>query len=226
MIGLIDKIIILIAFPILIIFGVLIVVLKVIFDGLPIFYLSVRYSSFEKYFVSIKFKSMVNNADLIKNEIQKFDEGGFQTIPLSAKIYTRFGRILEKTQLVELPQLINCLKGDLFLVGARPLPKHILMELSQKFGSENILKRGLRKGGLTRTAKIMGKFNLIPINRLKIETAEAQFFLDAYWKSQIFVHFFILIETLFFVSTGSAPKKFIGFILKKLDPYMHQPLSV
>ena len=68
------------------------------------------------------------------------------------------------------------MKGDLYLVGARPLPKHILMELSQEFGFENILKRGVRKGGLTGTAQIMGKFNLIPINRLKIEMAEAQFF--------------------------------------------------
>ena len=142
MLGIIDKILILMASPILIIMGVLIVLLKIVFDGMPIFYMSVRYSSFEKSFVSIKFRSMINNTDLIENEIQKYNKSGFQAIPTSAKVYSKLGRILAKTQLVELPQLLNCLNGDLYLVGARPLPKHILIELGQKFGAEIIQKRG------------------------------------------------------------------------------------
>ena len=226
MIGLIDKFIILIASPILIIFWVLILLLKVIFNGFPIFYMSVRFSRFEKSFLSIKFRSMINNTDLIENEIQKYNKSDFQAVPTSAKIYIRFGRILKETQFVELPQLINCLKGYLYLVGSQPLPKHILIELGQKFDTEIIEKRGLRKGGLTGTAQIMDKFNLIPINRLKIKMNDVHFYSDAYWKSQILVYFSILIGTFIFVFTSSAPKKLTGFILKKIDPYMDQPLSV
>ena len=220
MLGIIDKILILMASPILIIMGVLIVLLKIVFDGMPIFYMSVRYSSFEKSFVSIKFRSMINNTDLIENEIQKYNKSGFQAIPTSAKIYIRFGRILKETQFVELPQLINCLKGYLYLVGSQPLPKHILIELGQKFGAEIIQKRGLRKGGLTGTAQITSKFILTPIDRLKIEAAEAQFFLDASWKSQILVYFSILVGSVFFVFTGSTPKTLVGYVSKKLNPYM------
>lgn len=221
MLGIIDKILILMASPILVIMGVLVLLLKVFFDGLPIFYLSVRYSSFEQSFVSIKFRSMVNDTDLIKNEIQKHDNDGFLSIPLSAKIYTKFGKILEKTQLVELPQFINCLKGDLYLVGARPLPKEILVKLNHDYGEELLNSRGCRKGGIAGLAQMIGKSELNAKQRLEIEAIEAKFLKDGNWLVRIYIYFLILFGNFLFILRQKPCKLINGFVLKTFEQQSH-----
>jgi lipopolysaccharide/colanic/teichoic acid biosynthesis glycosyltransferase len=73
-------------------------------------------------FTMYKFRTMVNNSEDLKRELQDRNEvdGPMFKIIRDPRI-TRVGRILRNTNLDELPQLYNVLKGDMSLVGPRPL---------------------------------------------------------------------------------------------------------
>lgn len=74
-------------------------------------------------FVMFKFRTMVPDADEKKADLLKFNErdGPVFKIRHDPRV-TRFGKILRRTSLDELPQLWNVLKGEMSLVGPRPLP--------------------------------------------------------------------------------------------------------
>ena len=77
--------------------------------GSPIFFTQNRLGKNGKEFKMIKFRTM-------KDAVDKFGE----VLPDEQRL-TRFGKILRSTSLDELPELINVLKGDMTLVGPRPL---------------------------------------------------------------------------------------------------------
>ena len=93
----------------------------------PAIYSHSRYGRNGKTFPAYKFRSMVQNADNIlkdfleKNPEQKEWEEN-QKLKNDPRI-TWIGKILRKTSLDELPQLINVLKGEMSLVGPRPIVK-------------------------------------------------------------------------------------------------------
>jgi exopolysaccharide biosynthesis polyprenyl glycosylphosphotransferase len=87
----------------------------------PIFYRAKRVGENGKLFDMIKFRTMVENADQLRNQVEKVDQNG-NVIFKSADDprITRVGKFLRKTSLDEFPQLINVLKGEMSLVGPRP----------------------------------------------------------------------------------------------------------
>jgi lipopolysaccharide/colanic/teichoic acid biosynthesis glycosyltransferase len=85
-------------------------------------------------FTMYKFRSMVQNADpsvhqayireFVQGRAQASEESGGKFKLTNDPRVTRIGRILRKTSLDELPQLLNVLKGDMSLVGPRPVPPY------------------------------------------------------------------------------------------------------
>jgi len=91
----------------------------------PIFYKSKRYGRGGKIFKMLKFRSMVENADQVLDKYLDKNEadGPIFKIKRDPRI-TNFGKILRRYSVDELPQIINVVKGEMSLVGPRPLPIH------------------------------------------------------------------------------------------------------
>lgn len=87
----------------------------------PVFFLQQRTGKGGKRFGMYKFRTMVVNAEALKKELAHLNELQFPDFKISNDPrITPIGRILRKTSLDELPQIINVIKGDMSLVGPRP----------------------------------------------------------------------------------------------------------
>jgi len=89
----------------------------------PVIFTQKRIGLNKRLFDLYKFRTMVTNAEELMAELEERNEisGPVFKISRDPRI-TPLGRLLRKTSLDELPQLLNVLKGDMSLVGPRPLP--------------------------------------------------------------------------------------------------------
>ena len=88
----------------------------------PIFFRQVRVGRDGKRFRIFKFRTMVIDAEAQKEELRSLNEAGDGLFKLTDDPrVTRVGRFLRRTSLDELPQLFNVLRGEMSLVGPRPL---------------------------------------------------------------------------------------------------------
>jgi len=90
----------------------------------PVFFAQDRVGLNQRRFRMIKFRSMVSNAEALRKELEEFNEadGPVFKIKNDPRV-TRVGRFIRKYSIDELPQLINVLRGEMSLVGPRPLPQ-------------------------------------------------------------------------------------------------------
>lgn len=89
----------------------------------PVFFIQDRVGLNKRRFRLYKFRTMVSDAERKQAELEHLNEvtGPVFKIRNDPRI-TKVGRFLRKTSIDELPQLFNVLKGDMSLVGPRPLP--------------------------------------------------------------------------------------------------------
>jgi lipopolysaccharide/colanic/teichoic acid biosynthesis glycosyltransferase/ADP-glucose pyrophosphorylase len=88
----------------------------------PVFFVQKRCGKDGKMFNMLKFRTMVSSAVKMQAELlsQKDTDGPMFKMACDPRV-TRFGRMLRRTSLDELPQLLNVIKGQMSLVGPRPL---------------------------------------------------------------------------------------------------------
>lgn len=172
-IDLIFSISLLLAFsPILMLIMLAILVL----EGRPVFYISKRHVTTEREVPIAKFRTMVRDAKSDKfNLAGRFMQDGYLDIPVSCEVYTTIGRLLEKSQLVEILQLLNVIFHGMSLIGNRPLPKDNVLLLQKLPGWE---ERFASPAGMTGISQVVGKFNLKPADRLELEKLYSKVYLE------------------------------------------------
>jgi len=132
--------------------------------GSPVFFRQQRPGLHGKLFEVIKFRTMHDMVDVYGNLMP------------DAERLTSFGRFLRATSLDELPELWNVLKGNMSLVGPRPL----LMQYLERYSPEQARRHEVRPG-LTGWAQVNGRNALSWDERFKLDVwyvDHQSFFLD------------------------------------------------
>ena len=142
----------------------------------PIIYRSQRSGTGYRVFDFFKFRSMYCDADKHLEQMQdmnqyKEDDATFMKIKNDPRV-TRVGRFIRKTSIDELPQLFNVLKGDMSLVGNRPLPLYEAEQLTK----DDWAFRFLAPAGMTGLWQISkrGKGEMSSEERIQLDVTYAQ----------------------------------------------------
>lgn len=103
--------------------GLIALVIKATSRG-PVFFAQERLGVNRKPFRMLKFRTMHERADELQAELEEFNESGDGLFKIRQDPrVTPVGRALRRFSLDELPQLLNVLRGEMTLVGPRPLPR-------------------------------------------------------------------------------------------------------
>ena len=117
-----DLTLVIIGLPFAVLIGILCVFLiNLESPGSPAIFAQERTGKGGKRFKMYKFRTMVVNADELKKELAHLNELQWPDFKISNDPrITKIGKIMRKTSLDELPQLINILRGEMSMVGPRP----------------------------------------------------------------------------------------------------------
>jgi exopolysaccharide biosynthesis polyprenyl glycosylphosphotransferase len=134
-------------------FGLIALSIRLTSPG-PIIFRQKRAGRHGQPFNMLKFRTMVTDAEMQQEELQKFNQmsGPVFKMEKDPRI-TAIGKILRKTSLDELPQFWNVLRGEMSLVGPRPLP---IYEVA-KFETPSQRRRLSMKPGLTCLWQVSGR---------------------------------------------------------------------
>jgi len=120
----------------------------------PILFTQERFGFNRRRLRMYKFRTMVIDAEARQAELEPLNQakGPVFKIRNDPRV-TRVGRFLRKTSIDELPQLLNVLKGEMSLVGPRPLP---VRDVS-RFTEASLMRRFSAKPGLTCLWQVSGR---------------------------------------------------------------------
>lgn len=146
--------------------GIIALVIRVTSPGAPAMFTQLRTGKGGRRFKMYKFRSMVPNAEALKEKYAHLNELQWPDFKITNDPrITKVGKILRKTSLDEIPQLINVLKGEMSLVGPRPT----------SFGADTYklwhTERLDVMPGLTGLWQIIGRAQLEFDDRLRLDIA-------------------------------------------------------
>lgn len=109
-----------------------------------VFFTQRRMGKDGKIFKIIKFRTMVPNASRLQSRLRDLNESDGPVFKIANDPrFTKFGKLLSKTGLDELPQMINVLNGEMSIVGPRPLPVNEANRLSKRDKIREVVKPGI-----------------------------------------------------------------------------------
>jgi exopolysaccharide biosynthesis polyprenyl glycosylphosphotransferase len=134
-------------------------------SGWPIFFRQTRAGERGRPFQMLKFRTMIRNAEAMLPELVPFDELDAPMFKLKTDPrVTRVGRLLRRTSIDELPQLINVLRGEMSVVGPRPEQ----LDLVERYAPEHRFRLQV-KPGITGPMQVFGRGELSFEERLAVE---------------------------------------------------------
>ena len=142
-------------------FAIIALLIKISSPG-PVIFRQARGGKNGRPFTIYKFRTMVTDAEMQRDELQRMNQmdGPVFKITKDPRV-TKIGRFLRKSSLDELPQLWNVFKGDMSLVGPRPLPMYEV----EKFETTAQRRRLAMKPGITCLWQISGRSNITSFDR-------------------------------------------------------------
>lgn len=147
------------------VFITLIILIKTTSEG-PVFFIQQRTGYKGRRFGMYKFRTMVKNAEALKESLRHLNKHGADSIDFKIDKdprVTKIGHFLRRSSLDELPNLINVIKGDMRLVGPRPTSFH-----AQKYNSDHLCRLSIYPG-ITGLWQISGRSDIDFDQRVELD---------------------------------------------------------
>ena len=142
-----SSLLLIITFPLFL----LIISAIMISSGRPVFFVQKRVGKDGGIFKIVKFRTMVVGASRLQARFARLNESDGPVFKIKDDPrFTKFGKILSKTGLDELPQFLNVIKGEMSIVGPRPLPVGEAKRLTKAQKTRQLIKPGITSSWVVR----------------------------------------------------------------------------
>jgi lipopolysaccharide/colanic/teichoic acid biosynthesis glycosyltransferase len=112
--------------------------------GFPVLFVQTRTGKAGKPFQMYKFRTMITGAEMLQQKYRKLNTADGPVFKIrNDPRFTRIGKFLSHTGLDELPQLFNVIRGEMSLIGPRPLPVREADKLLPWMKEREIIKPGI-----------------------------------------------------------------------------------
>lgn len=175
-----------------------------VLDGRPVFYVSRRRVYRKQSIWVVKFRTMRRDAERLANRDTVPVEGTrFLNIEKDSPLYTWVGRLIERCNFTELPQLFHVLAGQMSLVGNRPLPENVIAAIKEAIPW--VEDRFETPAGLTGPIQLAGRDRLSDAQRIALESSYCHVARSSY---SVILDLLILLYTVLVVSRLHRPFSF------------------